>query len=382
MSQLTAKTDFKGHDAQFDDLKDPTYRSVIRDWAEFVKLKGNAVASRLLEEAKKPWPPHTLSFDLTSNCNLQCPMCSYHGDDAAEAKFGGKNVEVDDVVSFVERAGGAHSIVFGVMSEPFLRKDIWDCLARLEPMVKEFNFSTNGHPLTQANIEKLSKFPVGWIRISCDAGEEEGYAKWRIGGAFDVFKQRAKDLVDVFGDKVIFHAALFEQNASSLRHAPELLEELGLTVLEFGRLNITGPSQRNGLTRLEGEAFRSFLMQIFQKCQEKGIELRYGPHLMGAEDAEWFFRQTGGQLGCKDFEGYRQTVCEEPNTYLGYELGGNVNFCCGGIRGFPVDGNIFKHDGEALFNAKPTLMIRAMNKAGYTPKACSKFCNKCYRPTI
>jgi len=360
-----------------------THENFISDWTKFVEVYGNAKAAEFLEKSNATDLPDVVSIDLASDCNLKCPMCRYHGSDDARAHYAGRHAEIDDVVSFFEKAGGVETIAFGVMSEPFMRKDIWDCLEKLQPLCKSFEFSTNALPLTKTSIQKLARFNVKIIHVSCDAGDAEGYAKWRAGGKFSQFQEKLKYLADEFGDRVVFHAALYEQNQESLLKAPAFLKEIGLGELEMVRLFETTVSKMNGLKRLEGPGLISYLVKMLETCDREGIKLTYGLHTLSPEDAEAAYRATGGRLGCQSYhEAMSIHPCSMPWDYLGFQFGGNVKFCCGGVDGFPTKESPFKMNPLALVNSPVVRMVRAMTLAGFTPTGCSLNCGKKYRPTI
>ena len=357
-----------------------THENFVADWLKFVKIVGNKTAAEYLGKAKMSALPKVVSFDLASDCNLQCPMCRFHGTAEARAYHAGRYTEIDDIVSFFEEAGGVETIALGVMSEPFLRKDIWECLDRLAPLCEYFEFSTNALPLNKRNIERLTRYNIRIIHVSCDAGDAEGYAKWRAGGKFSQFSANLRLLAETFGEKVVFHAALYEQNQDSLLNAPAFLRETGLGVLEMVRLFETSITRSNGLVRLEGRPLIDYLVKMLGVCDREGVELRYGLHTLTAEDAEEIYTVTNGRLGCQNYkEAMSVPACQMPWEYIGFQYGGNVIFCCGGVDGFPTKEAPFNTIPDKLYNAPVALMVRAMTMAGYTPVGCRINCGKDYR---
>lgn len=358
----------------------PTYQNFLNDWREFVRLVGAAKASKYMKEAHADWPPQVVALDLSSKCNLKCPICRYHGDDPAEELYAGRSSEVDEFVQFIQSAGGAKTIAFGVMAEPFLHKNIWEALDRLRPLCQDFSFSTNALPLTEQKIAKLADYPVKIIHVSCDAGDEDGYRKWRSGGRFDQFIEKLELLVKQFGEKINFHSVVFAQNRESLLKAPALLKELGVSILEMASLFETVVSRRNGLRRLEGQELRDFLVEMLNECERCGIRFSYGNHLLKPEDAEWLHAETGGKLGCDSHVlKIGKGVCQMPWSYLGFEPDGPVSPCCGGgVEGFHTNKNPYDMPAEMLFNSTSILILRAMKLAGYTPRVCRENCFKHY----
>ena len=355
------------------------YDNFMMDWAEFVKQVGPMKIPTILDRVRVPWPPKVLALDLAAKCNLQCPICRYHGNPEAEVFFGGQNVNVDEVVNFLKKAGRAETISLGVTSEPFLNKDIWSSLERLRPLCRDFEFSTNALPLTAKSVARLAQFNVKTIRVSCDAGDADGYAKWRAGGRFDQFLEKLLLLVETFGDRVVFHSVLYEQNSESLLKVPDILTDVGLSYLEMNDLFETAVSRRNALSPLSGERLCRYLAEMLERCDARDIKFQFGVHNLRPEDAERLFQMTDGRLGCESYEAtFSKGLCRMPWEYMNVTVDGAVNPCCDGAEGFFPKPSAFKLHPDKLFNSPQFLALRAMSATGFTPRVCHHRCQKNY----
>ncbi|MDR2461208.1 MAG: radical SAM protein [Deltaproteobacteria bacterium] len=135
-----------------------------------------------------PFPLH-LDVDITTRCNLRCPMCP--AGNPAKSPFDGMARDLD--IHLYRRAlqEGARndlcSIRIGITGEPLIANhpDSWVLMAK-EAGVLDIALITNGQKLTGDMSLKLIKAGLTRLMISVDATNAETYKKMRPGGDFEL----------------------------------------------------------------------------------------------------------------------------------------------------------------------------------------------------
>ncbi|MDR2386451.1 MAG: radical SAM protein [Deltaproteobacteria bacterium] len=135
------------------------------------------------------YPLH-LDIDLTTVCQLACPMFPAGRGGEMENKFPGFGLFLDEglyleAVREAEKLG-TPSIRFGLTGEPLLKDDIdlWVLEASKRGFI-DLALITNGQLLDQRLSENLIKAGLTRMMISVDAASEETYERVRPGGNFD-----------------------------------------------------------------------------------------------------------------------------------------------------------------------------------------------------
>ncbi|MDR1037723.1 MAG: radical SAM protein [Deltaproteobacteria bacterium] len=132
-----------------------------------------------------PFPVH-LDADVTTRCNLGCPICPAG---AGRGSYPGMGLDLDPgLYSAALREGeekGLMSVRIGVTGEPLLLDSphMWVEEAAARGM-KDISLITNGQLLTPDVSRRLIGAGLTRLMVSADAGSEEGYRKARPGGDF------------------------------------------------------------------------------------------------------------------------------------------------------------------------------------------------------
>jgi hypothetical protein len=115
------------------------------------------------------YPLH-VDIELSSLCNLQCPMC-YTITPEFKEKVNTKLMDYDLFTKLVDEcvAGGVFSIRLSFRGESFLHKRILDCVRYAkEKGIKEVSTLTNGLRLDEEIFEQIMGAGIDWITISFD----------------------------------------------------------------------------------------------------------------------------------------------------------------------------------------------------------------------
>jgi hypothetical protein len=134
----------------------------------------------------QPFPLH-LDLDITTRCNLSCPICP--AGNPARSLFPGMGLDLS--LSLAERAlaeaaaGGLYSLRIGVTGEPLLRGECPDLIASARAQgILDLALITNGLLLTEKTARALIRAGLTRLMVSVDAGSAESYRAARPGGDF------------------------------------------------------------------------------------------------------------------------------------------------------------------------------------------------------
>ncbi|MDR0355904.1 MAG: radical SAM protein [Deltaproteobacteria bacterium] len=139
-------------------------------------------------ENRPPAPMH-LDIDVTTVCQLACPMCPASLD-GAENPFPGFGLFMDEEIYFevLKQAQnkGVPSLRLGVTGEPLLVPDLdqWVFAAK-EAGFLDVALVTNGQLLDEKTSERLVKAGLTRLMISVDAASAAVYERVRPGGDFE-----------------------------------------------------------------------------------------------------------------------------------------------------------------------------------------------------
>jgi radical SAM protein with 4Fe4S-binding SPASM domain len=201
-----------------EEKKDYTYAE--RD--KFVKLVGEEdyhetiarVKGEPFREYRRMWDaagrmeletqvPLHVDIELSTNCNLRCPMCPF-GMPKAErpANFDQGNLRFSfEVFKKVVDEGvplGLKALDISYFNEPLLRKDFLQFIHYAHDHgVIDIMLSTNGQLLTAEVAEKLLDSPITRVMISLDAFKKETYDQIRIGGEFHRVMKNVEHFLDL-----------------------------------------------------------------------------------------------------------------------------------------------------------------------------------------
>ena len=144
----------------------------------------------LAEAGHRPQAPLHLDVDVTTACNLRCPMCPAGNTGNIFPGFK-PNLFMDRKIYSLAIAEGKKwnlpSIRLGITGEPLLVPDIdqWVIEAK-EAGVIDLSLITNGLLLTPDTIRALIKAGLTRLMISIDAATPQNYAQVRPGGQWDL----------------------------------------------------------------------------------------------------------------------------------------------------------------------------------------------------
>ncbi len=161
-----------------------------------VNLTKIIISMQLSRWLKRPivWGvPPILMVEPTNICNLKCPMCPSGNGDMARprGRLDLQNFKklMDDIGSYV------YQIQFWNQGEPFLNKDFLEMVRYAKTFGIMTQTSTNGHFIRSMEAARaVVESGLDQIIFSLDGTNPETYAKYRVGGDFNVVLQGLQNL--------------------------------------------------------------------------------------------------------------------------------------------------------------------------------------------
>jgi len=148
--------------------------------------------------------PLLVDIELSSICNLRCPMC-YTISEEFEEKVNVKRMDWDLYKKIIDEIGGkVPAIRLSLRGEATLHKKFAECISYAKNKgVKEVSFLTHGGKLTPSYFEKIVDAGVDWITISID-GTGSTYESIRKPLKFDDLLEKIK-MIKTFKEKRGLH---------------------------------------------------------------------------------------------------------------------------------------------------------------------------------
>jgi radical SAM protein with 4Fe4S-binding SPASM domain len=142
--------------------------------------------------------PSHVDIELSSLCNLNCPMC-YTTTDEFKTKVNQKSMDFDLFKKIIDECKkfNLYSIRLSFRGEAFVNKDIFDMIKYAKNNgIKEISTLTHGGYLDEEKFEKLIDLDLDWLTISFD-GIGKTYEKIRYPLKFDDAVKKIKNFTEI-----------------------------------------------------------------------------------------------------------------------------------------------------------------------------------------
>lgn len=178
--------------------------------------------------------PLYVEISPVGHCNHRCTFC-------AVDYIGYKNRRIEKAVLDstipIMAANGVRSIMFAGEGEPLLHPDITEITRFTKKSGIDVAFTTNATAMTQKFVEQGMPY-ASWIKVSCNAGDAETYAKIHQTNARDwdrvwnnigyaISYRKANDIKTTIG----VQALLLPDNAESLNNLAKTCRNMGVDYL-------------------------------------------------------------------------------------------------------------------------------------------------------
>lgn len=207
--------------------------------------------------------PVSYSIEPTNHCNLKCPECP-SGLGTLTRPLG--LLKTDDFKKLIDQiaATGFYVQLF-FQGEPYLNKQLPEMISYSQSKKIYISISTNGHFITEKNVDYILDNAPDKLIFSLDGLTEESYQKYRVGGTFAqadaglrAIARRKKEL----NKKTPFIELQFivmKQNENQLDDVIKYGKECGVDKVVFKTMQIS--SLENALKFLpENTKYRRYLV--------------------------------------------------------------------------------------------------------------------------
>ncbi len=169
------------------------------------------------------------SIEVTTYCNLKCPMC-YHGGISGYSKIN-RMMSLETFKNIWDKISNhVSSVILVGQGETFLHPNIYEILEYIGK--KPITIDTNAN--IPINMDRLLKTNVANLVFSVDGIDQKTYATYRVNGSFD---KAIKNIEQVVAAKrrhkannlhLEFKYVLFQHNEAHLPVAKQMAEKLGV----------------------------------------------------------------------------------------------------------------------------------------------------------
>ncbi len=214
----------------------------IRKIYNFLLILTGYALSTITGKARVYALPFSVTFEISSICNLKCPQClSGRGEIKRENSFISRDF-VMQVLSLLK--GNSFYAIFYMQGEPLLNKE-FDKLIKTAKTLNYYTYlSTNGILLTQEVSEKILESGLDHIVVSVDGISHESYEFYRSGGDLSKVVSGVKNLIGArkkSGLKRPFIEMQFlvnKQNEHELDDVADFSKNTGFDMLSFKSMQV------------------------------------------------------------------------------------------------------------------------------------------------
>lgn len=213
-------------------------------------------------------------LSITESCNLNCIHCK------TTKKYSGYQPSLNLIIKRLEKlAEGGCNYIKITGGEPFIRKDIWKILDKIEELNMSSAFSTNGTILSEYGVKMLKKYPkMRGISISMGGATEAINDSVRGKGVY----KKIMDTVNwckKYKIQISLCMILLKQNYRELPKFIDLCSKLnvGLWIITWhpwGRWDkasnfILNPRELKWVETLLRDKFKKNLNEMIKLCKTK-----------------------------------------------------------------------------------------------------------------
>lgn len=189
-----------------------------------VNITEPKMSAYLHSKAKENGTPLAGNFELSSNCNFNCPMCYVSQNEPCEDALSAEDwIEITDTACdngmlFLLLTGG----------EPFLKKDFDKIYTHAHEKGLIISINSNGS-LADRYIDLLKKYPPVRINISLYASSAAGYKKQCMNACFEKVMENIKALQKI-NIPLKLNTVITKLNCDDIENIIALSKSLGVPI--------------------------------------------------------------------------------------------------------------------------------------------------------
>jgi MoaA/NifB/PqqE/SkfB family radical SAM enzyme len=207
--------------------------------------------------------PVKLGVEVSSRCNLRCPLCPRSSPDARRPTG---DMRLSDFTRLIDHLAPYlfHVRLHG-LGEPMLNPSLPEMIRYAHGKGIYTNFHTNGHFLTRPNIDNLLQSGLDELTVALDGMSGESYSAYRIGGEFSQVRSGIERLCDARKERKLRTPRVnvqFLVMSSNEHEIPSLLSfasSIGVDRVHLKSVNIAWGKHRGDRTYLPaGSAYSRY----------------------------------------------------------------------------------------------------------------------------
>ncbi|MBS4013227.1 MAG: radical SAM protein [Bacteroidetes bacterium] len=198
--------------------------------------------SRIIKKPIVLADPFSITFEVSSICNLTCPQCIVGRNETIRNQPFISNEFVNSTLN--QFSGNSFYASFYHQGEPLLNKDVFDLIKTAKRLNYYTYLSTNGLLLTKDIAKKIINSGLDKIIISIDGTDQNTYSFYRQGGSLELVKCGVQKLLKLrLGAKnktpyIVMQYMVNKKNEADLKHAKKFAYSLGVDKLEFKSMQV------------------------------------------------------------------------------------------------------------------------------------------------
>lgn len=214
----------------------------------FERLPSASLASLVIAKL-----PRSAQVEVTTACNLRCPLCATH-DVARVEKF----LRVDALENLLRGCGSRLKFVnLHLLGEPLMHRGLFGLVRACAKRGVKTSFSSNGM-LLDRRLDEVLDSGLSHLSIAIDGVDQADYARYRIGGDLARVVANVKALLARRAERGLAHPivqvqmVMFSYNEDREEEAKRFLASLGADVVSLKRPSYVGPADARAGAFLAG----------------------------------------------------------------------------------------------------------------------------------
>jgi len=208
--------------------------------------------------------PISYSIEPTNHCNLKCPECP-SGLGILTRPLG--LLKLSEFRKLIDQISDtAFYVQLFFQGEPYINKDLPAMISYAQSKNIYISISTNGHFVTEKNVDVVLDNAPDKLIFSVDGLDEESYQKYRVGGTFEQADNGLRALINRKIQKglkkpfVEFQFIVMKQNEHQLDDVKKYCEQVGVDKLVFKTMQIS--SYENAVKFLpSNKKYRRYILE-------------------------------------------------------------------------------------------------------------------------
>lgn len=181
--------------------------------------------------------PRVANVEVTTACDLACPLCPTH-----VVERGTRYIDEASVEGVLASASALRDVCFHVQGEPLMHPELFRIVDRFEERGVRTHFSTNGRRLGERASE-LAASRLSSLSVAIDGVRQEDYGRYRRGGDVAALLDGVRAVLKARGSRrtprVQLQLILFPYLEGRIEAELRELARLGADALEVKRPSLT-----------------------------------------------------------------------------------------------------------------------------------------------